>query len=71
MAGACCISRHLHEGTPEGKESEISGFKTFINTPADGSKDKALLYISDIFGYALNVYHATASIELELETLTE
>jgi hypothetical protein len=68
MAGACCISGHLHEGTPEGTESEIAGFKTYITAPADGSKEKALLYISDIFGCALNVYHATALIELELET---
>ena len=68
MAGACCISGHLHEGTPEGTESGMAGFKTYITTPADGRKDKALLYISDIFGYALNVYHACASIELEPET---
>jgi hypothetical protein len=67
IAGACCISGHLHEGTPEGT-SEFTGFKTYITTPPDGSKDEALVYISDIFGYALNVYHATASIELELET---
>ena len=68
MASPCCISGHLHEGSPEGTESEIAGFKTYIAAPADGNKDRALLCISDIFGYALNVCHATTSIDLELET---
>jgi len=68
MAAPCCISGHLHEGSPEGTEAEIAGFKTYIAAPADGSKDYALLYIHDIFGYELKVCHATNSIDAELET---
>ena len=52
----CCVSGHLHQGNPEGIETEIAGLKTYIASPPDGSKDAAILYISDIFGYELTVH---------------
>jgi hypothetical protein len=52
----CCVSGHLHEGQPEGIETEVAGLKTYIASPPNGSKEKAILYVTDIFGYKLNVY---------------
>ena len=52
---ACCVSGHIHEGEPQGTETEIAGLKTYVAVPEDGSQEKALLYIHDIFGYQLNV----------------
>jgi dienelactone hydrolase len=54
----CCISGHIHEGTPEGIETEVAGVKTYIAAPADGSKEKTVLFIHDIFGYELTVYQS-------------
>ena len=43
-----------HEGTPEGKYEEINGIKTYVATPTkDYPKDKALIYICDIYGLEL------------------
>ena len=53
--GECCISGHLHAGTPKGTITEIAGLKTYVTKPANGSKDMTILYISDIFGYELPV----------------
>jgi len=51
----CCVSGHLHEGKPKGAVSEINGLKTYIAKPENGSKDKTILFITDIFGYQLPV----------------
>jgi hypothetical protein len=51
----CCITGHIHEGTPEGVESEIGGLKTYIAAPPNGNKEKAVLFIHDMFGYELIV----------------
>ena len=53
VLSACCISGHLHEGTAEGTEMEISGLKTYIASPPDGSKAKCIVLIHDIFGYGV------------------
>jgi len=56
--GECCSSGHLHAGAPKGSITEIGGLKTYVTKPANGSKDKTILYISDIFGYEFPVlYH--------------
>ncbi|KAI9454364.1 chlorocatechol-degradation protein [Russula earlei] len=49
-----CISGVRHEGSPGGTYEEINGIKTYVATPStDYPKDKALLYVADIFGYEL------------------
>jgi hypothetical protein len=45
----------LHDGKPIGAVSEIVGLKTYISAPENGSKDKTILFITDIFGYQLPV----------------
>jgi hypothetical protein len=51
----CCVTGHLHEGGPTGAVTEIVGLKTYIAEPEGGSKDKSVIFISDIFGYQLPV----------------
>lgn len=50
-----CISGVRHEGTPEGKMEKIGGVECYVATPTgDYSKDKVVLYLTDIFGIRLN-----------------
>ncbi|KAH9174738.1 chlorocatechol-degradation protein [Lactarius sanguifluus] len=50
-----CTSGVRHEGTPEGTYEEINGIKTYVATPkTDYPKDKAILYLTDVFGLELN-----------------
>jgi hypothetical protein len=51
----CCVTGHLHDGKPTGAVSEIVGLKTYIAPSENGSKDKTILFITDIFGYQLPV----------------
>ncbi|KAH7099591.1 hypothetical protein BKA62DRAFT_589044, partial [Auriculariales sp. MPI-PUGE-AT-0066] len=48
-----CVSGHLHEGRPEGLSTRIAGLDAYEAWPADKSKAKTLLYLTDIFGYHL------------------
>lgn len=49
-----CISGVRHEGTPEGTYEEINGIKTYVATPkAEHPKDKAIIYLADVFGLEL------------------
>ncbi|KAF4610803.1 hypothetical protein D9613_006673 [Agrocybe pediades] len=46
-----CIKGVTHEGTPKGKWEEIAGVKTYVATPTkDYPKDKAILFLTDVFG---------------------
>ncbi|CCM02586.1 uncharacterized protein FIBRA_04689 [Fibroporia radiculosa] len=46
-----CVSGVRHEGTPEGQFEDVAGINTYIATPTvDYPKDKAVLFITDIFG---------------------
>ncbi|KAH9174743.1 alpha/beta-hydrolase [Lactarius sanguifluus] len=50
-----CISGVRHEGTAEGTYEEINGIKTYVATPkTDYPKDKAIIYLADVFGLELN-----------------
>ena len=49
----CCISGHLHEGTPEGLTTRIVGLDAYEAWPANKSKAKTILFITDIFGWTL------------------
>jgi len=49
-----CISGVRYEGTDEGKYEVINGIKTYVATPkADYPKDKAIIYLPDVFGLEL------------------
>ncbi|THU88607.1 dienelactone hydrolase endo-1,3,1,4-beta-D-glucanase [Dendrothele bispora CBS 962.96] len=46
-----CVKGVVHEGTPQGKWEEIGGVNCYVGTPTENyAKDKALLYLSDVFG---------------------
>ncbi|KAJ7851034.1 Alpha/Beta hydrolase protein [Mycena olivaceomarginata] len=48
-----CIQGVTHQGTPTGKIETIGGIECYVATPTvDYPKDKVLLYITDVFGYA-------------------
>jgi len=49
----CCVSGHIHQGTPKGTVDEIAGLKTYVSKPQDGSKARTVIFITDIFGYEL------------------
>ncbi|GAA6051561.1 hypothetical protein JCM3770_003472 [Rhodotorula araucariae] len=49
--GKCCISGYKHDGTPVGKIEQVAGVRTYVTLPqGDYDKDKALLFLTDIFG---------------------
>ena len=41
-------SGHIHDGTPKGTEQTIAGLPTYVASPKDGSKDKTVIFITDI-----------------------
>ncbi|KAA1478669.1 alpha/beta-hydrolase [Dentipellis sp. KUC8613] len=50
-----CVQGVRHEGTPEGTTEKVGGVETYIATPSiDYPKDKAILFLSDVFGLKLN-----------------
>ncbi|KAG9309440.1 alpha/beta-hydrolase [Chiua virens] len=49
-----CVSGVRHEGTPEGKVIELDGVKVYFAKPTgDYPKDKAILFLPDVFGIEL------------------
>lgn len=51
--GECCVSGHLHEGTPKGTEKELYGRATYVT--GEENAEKTIVFITDIFGYAFPV----------------
>jgi len=49
-----CVSGHIHQGTPKGKEETIADLPTYVASPSDGSSNKTVIFVTDIFGYKLN-----------------
>ncbi|KAJ6557891.1 dienelactone hydrolase [Mycena capillaripes] len=50
-----CFKGVTHEGTAEGKMETIGGVQCYVATPTvDYPKDKAILFLTDVFGLALN-----------------
>ncbi|KZT52814.1 alpha/beta-hydrolase [Calocera cornea HHB12733] len=47
----CCVTGHLHEGTPTGTVEKIADLDVYVSKPKDGSKAKTILFIADIFGW--------------------
>lgn len=63
---SCCVSGHLHSGTPEGKDGEVGGVPAYIT----GSNDKkTLVFIPDIFGYKLPVSVTLKKLAVDVLTL--
>ncbi|PCH44448.1 alpha/beta-hydrolase [Wolfiporia cocos MD-104 SS10] len=54
MSCADCFSGVIHEGEPEGKIEQFAGVECYIATPSgEYPKDKALLFLTDVFGIPL------------------
>jgi len=56
MSGHCdaCFQGVRHEGEPEGKYETIGGVACYVATPKDDyAKDKAVLFLTDVFGIEL------------------
>lgn len=51
---SCCISGHVHSGTPAGSFQEIGGLRTYVSPAKDGSKKKTAVFLPDIFGLYTN-----------------
>lgn len=52
--GSCCLSGALHNhATPVGKETTLDGLACYISEPKDKSKKRALIFLTDVFGYKL------------------
>lgn len=51
---SCCLSGHLHEGTPKGKYGPLgnTGLDAYV-TGDESNKSKTVLFIPDIFGVKL------------------
>jgi dienelactone hydrolase len=47
---SCCISGHIHEGTPQGSISTIGGLRTYIALPEGGDKKKTVIFLPDVLG---------------------
>ncbi|KIK52828.1 hypothetical protein GYMLUDRAFT_265248 [Collybiopsis luxurians FD-317 M1] len=46
-----CVKGVTHEGEPKGKWEEINGVNCYITTPTnDYPKDKAIIFLTDLFG---------------------
>ncbi|KAL8714538.1 MAG: hypothetical protein Q9220_001486 [cf. Caloplaca sp. 1 TL-2023] len=50
---SCCLSGSLHTGKPTGRIDTIGGIDTYIAEPKNGSKARSVVFISDVFGWAL------------------
>jgi len=51
---ADCFKGVRHEGTPAGKVEQINGVDTYVALPeGDYPKDKAILFLTDVFGLQL------------------
>lgn len=47
-----CVTGSIHSGDPKGKTIDVEGTDVYIATPeADYPKDKALLFLPDVFGF--------------------
>lgn len=55
----CCVTGHIHEGTPLGSFQTLHGLRTYVTTPKEpsantGGKQDTVVFITDIFGPDLN-----------------
>ncbi|KAF2014722.1 dienelactone hydrolase family protein-like protein [Aaosphaeria arxii CBS 175.79] len=48
---SCCLSGKVKEGKPTGIEKTIAGLNTYVAEPENGSKEKSIVFLVDIFGW--------------------
>lgn len=48
----CCVSGHVHEGTPKGSLQTVYGLETYV-TGSTTDASKTIIFITDIFGHKL------------------
>ncbi|KAL9052644.1 MAG: hypothetical protein Q9162_005271 [Coniocarpon cinnabarinum] len=51
--GSCCLSGHIHDGKPVGREEQHGGIDVYVSEPPNGSKAKTVIILCDIFGWKL------------------
>lgn len=52
---SCCVTGHLHEGTPQGTFQQLHGLRTYVVTPpatggSEGGKTDTIVLLTDIYG---------------------
>lgn len=54
--GSCCVTGHIHEGTPIGSMEVLHGLQTYVSNPKTPSRGKidTIIMIPDIFGIYVN-----------------
>lgn len=46
---SCCLSGHLHEGTPTGSQQTIHGLPTYVAPAPEGADGKAtVVFLTDV-----------------------
>jgi hypothetical protein len=54
-SSSCCLTGHLHTGTPRGSFSQLANITTYISHPPAGkSNGHILLYFADVYGMFTN-----------------
>jgi len=48
---SCCLSGKVQNSKPEGQVEEIGGLKCYVAAPENGSKEKSIIFLVDIFGW--------------------
>jgi len=48
---SCCVTGHLHTGTPLGEVEKIADLDTYVTKPEGGSKTRTIIFLTDIFGW--------------------
>jgi len=53
---SCCVTGHIHEGTPQGSFEVLHGVRTYVantHAPSPGAKQDVVVVLPDIFGVDL------------------
>jgi len=48
----CCTTGHIHDGSPRGHFEHVHGVSTYVSRPANGSKSRTAIILTDVFGPA-------------------
>ncbi|KAL9603192.1 MAG: hypothetical protein Q9179_002293 [Wetmoreana sp. 5 TL-2023] len=51
---SCCVSGFQWNGSPQGTEGKLGNLNAYIAESQQGSRDIAILFIADLFGWTLN-----------------
>ncbi|KAI7233731.1 hypothetical protein KC330_g5224 [Hortaea werneckii] len=52
----CCLSNHMHQGSPQGIFQNVAGLETYISRPSEKKKQNGhvVLYFPDVWGMFKN-----------------